>query len=185
MSHSSTELLIDYWQSRLIDGKAPPRASIDPTHFPNLLPQVFILGRRGPADYVFRLAGGLVLDLHKMDLRGAAFTHLWVQNARLPLQTALEQARKRVAPVRLTAEGQAGPYALPLNMALLPLSNPGGEIDRFLGIYEPTAPLSELGGQPIYRLNLVTLGGNVIVPGGSVFEAPHLRLAAVSGSRVG
>jgi hypothetical protein len=185
MSHSSTELLIDYWQSRIFGDRAPARASIDPTDFPSLLPQVFILGRRGPADYVFRLAGGMILDLHRMDLRGAAFTHLWEQGARLPLQTALEHARRRVEPVRLTAEAQAGPHALGLNMALMPLSNAGGEIDRFLGVYEPTAPLSHLGGLPIYRLRLVTLGGNAVLPGvAPPPEAPHLRLAAIGGARV-
>lgn len=184
MSHSSTELLIDYWQSRLIDGKAPPRASIDPTDFPNLLPQVFMLGRRGPADYVFRLAGGMILDLHKMDLRGAAFTHLWVQNARLPIQSALETARKRVSPIRLTAEGQSGPFGLPINMALLPLANPEGEIDRFLGIYEPMAPLANLANEPIYRLHLVALGGNAITPGAPFMDTGHLRLAAIGGSRL-
>ena len=184
MSHSSTELLIDYWQSRMIDGKAPARATIDPTHFANLLPQVFMIGRRGPADYVFRLAGGMILNLHQMDLRGAAFTHLWTQNARLSLQTALEHARKRVSPIRLTAEGQSGPFVLPINMALMPLANPDGEIDRFLGIYDPTAPLADLAGQPIYRLHLVTLGGIAITPGVPAIDTGHLRLAAVGGSRL-
>ncbi len=185
MTHSSTELLIDYWQSRISEAAAPTRASIDPTHFPTLLPQVFILGRRGPGDYIFRLAGGMLTDLHRMDLRGAAFTHLWAQNARLPIQTALEQARRDVAPVRLIAEAQAGPNVLGFNMALLPLANASGEIDRFLGVYEPTGPLSELGGLPIYRLQLVTLGGNKVVQGEHQDPAPHLRLAVVGGTRVG
>jgi hypothetical protein len=86
--------------------------------------------------------------------------------------------------VRLLAEAQAGPNVLPINMVLLPLANADGEIDRFLGVYEPTAPTSELGGLPIYRLQLVTLGGNAIIQGQAP-EAPHIRLAVVDGARVG
>jgi len=185
MTHSSTELLIDYWQSRIFGPGAPTRASIDPTDFPTVLPQVFMLGRRGPGDYIFRLAGGLVGDLHRLDLRGVAFSELWAENARIPLQTALEGVRHRVAPVRIVAEAQAGPHTLGLNMVVLPLSNASGEVDRYLGLYEPTAPLSTLRGMPAYRLKLITLGATTIVHETPPAEEPHLRLAAVGGRRVG
>ena len=184
MSHSSTELLIDYWQRRIFDGHAPTRASIDPTDFPTILPQVFMLGRRSPGDYIFRLAGGLVGDLHRLDLRGVGFTDLWAQNARIPIQTALEGARHRIGPVRVVAEAQAGPNVMGLNIVLLPLSNPSGEVDRFLGMYEPTTPLSRLGGLPANRLQLVALGAKTMPPQESV-EEPRIRLAAVGGLRVG
>lgn len=184
MTHSSTELLIDYWQDRAVNGQAPARAAIDPTDFPTLLPQVFILGRRGPADYVFRLAGGLIRDLHGMDLRGAAFTHLWRQDARLPLQVALEDARRTGFPLRLAARAHAGANSLGVNMALMPLSNPEGQVDRFLGVYEPTETLSALAGEPIHRLELVTLGGVVVVQHPEQ-DAGRIRLAAIGGVRVG
>ena len=70
MSHSNTELLIDYWQSRVFDGNAPTRASINPADFPTLLPQLFILGRRGPGDFGVRLAGGMLRE----DYRIASFS---------------------------------------------------------------------------------------------------------------
>ena len=60
MAHSSTELLIDYWRQRILSGRAPARASINPMDFPTLLPQVFMLGRKAPGDYGFRLVGGFV-----------------------------------------------------------------------------------------------------------------------------
>lgn len=183
MTHSSTELLIDYWQGRSVNGQAPARAAIDPTDFPTLLPQVFMLGRRGPADYVFRLAGGLIRDLHRMDLRGAAFTHLWQQDARLPLQMALEEARRTVSPLRLTARAHAGPNTLGVNMALMPLSNPEGQVDRFLGVYEPLDPIREIAGEPIHRLQLVALGANTIMPGSANANGP--RLTVVGGLKAG
>jgi hypothetical protein len=185
MSHSSTELLIDYWQSRISGPGAPTRASIDPSDFPKLLPQVFMLGRRGPGDYVFRLAGGFVGDLHQLDLRGVAFSKLWTETARIPLQTALEGARHRVAPVRIVAEAQGGPNTLGLNMVVLPLANASGEVDRYLGLYEPMAPVSTLRGIPAYRLQLITLGAMTIVNESVATEEPRLRLASVGGRRVG
>ena len=45
MVHSNTELLTDYWRMRVPAFGCPPRSSVDPTHFIDLLPQVFILGR--------------------------------------------------------------------------------------------------------------------------------------------
>ena len=99
MAHSSTELLIDYWQARFSGGQAPTRASINPVDFPTLLPQVFILGRHAPGEYSFRLVGGLVGDLHGRDLRGVGFASLWAQSARLTLQTEMERIRRRPAPI--------------------------------------------------------------------------------------
>ena len=185
MTHSSTELLIDYWQSRISGPRAPTRASIDPSGFPTLLSQVFMLGRRGPGDYIFRLAGALVRDLHALDLRGVGFSDLWAETARIPLQTALEGARHRVAPVRIVAEAQCGPHVLGLNIVVLPLANASGDVDRYLGLYEPTAPLSTLRGIPAYRLQLITLGAKSLANAGTAAEEPRLRLASVGGLRIG
>lgn len=179
MAHSSTELLIDYWQSRVLSGEAPARASINPVDFPTLLPQVFILGRRAPGESSFRLVGGLVGELHGRDLRGVGFSSLWAQSARLPLQTEMERIRRRPAATRIAARMEAGLHTLDLEIALMPLANPAGEVDRFLGIYEPRQPLTRLRGQKADRLQLLSLGG-VAEP-----EPPHLRLAAVGGRRVG
>jgi hypothetical protein len=179
MTHSSTQALIDYWQTRRLGDAAPTRASIDPMDFPTLLPQVFMLGRRAPGDYGFRLVGGFVGDLHGRDLRAVDFVSLWAPTARLSVQSALEQARRQVNPIRLTADAQASGYALPLEIVLLPLTNPQGEVDRFLGLYQPLAGINRLRGQTADRLALVGFGY------GEAMEGPRIRLAAVGGQRVG
>ena len=171
MAHSSTELLIDYWQARLSDGRAPARASINPVDFPTLLPQVFILGRHAPGDYRFRLVGGLVGDLHGRDLRGVGFSSLWAQRARLPLPAAL----------RLAVCMEAGGQTLDLEIALMPLANAQGEVDRFLGIYQPRQPVARLRGQTADRLQLLSIAGDA----GEAEAKPRIRLAAVAGHRVG
>jgi hypothetical protein len=180
MSNSSTEILIDYWQARRLGDAAPSRASIDPMDFPRLLPQVFMLGRRAPGDYVFRLVGGFVGDLHGRDLRGREFINLWAQNARLPLKTALEFARRQVDPIRITADVQAGVHTLPMDIVLLPLANVDGVVDRFLGLYQPNAPVARLRGLPADRLAIVTLGEQRADDA----EQPRIRLVSVAGERV-
>src|SRR4051812_44836976 len=58
MFHPSTERLIDYWRSKSVNGGVPARAAINPGDFPDLLPQVLILGRDAKGRYPVRLAGG-------------------------------------------------------------------------------------------------------------------------------
>ena len=60
MCHPNTERLIDYWQSRALDGAPPPRTSISPADFADLLPQVVMLGRVCSGIYPIRLAGALI-----------------------------------------------------------------------------------------------------------------------------
>jgi len=179
MTHSSTQALTDYWQARRSGAAAPTRASIDPMDFPKLLPQVFMLGRRGIGDYAFRLAGGFVTELHGRDLRQADFIHFWLPMARLSVQSALEQARHAVEPVQITANVMAGGHNLPLEMVLLPLSSRSGVVDRFLGLYQPLSAVNRLRGQTVERLALIGFGH------GENLEGPRIRLAAVGGERVG
>lgn len=179
MSHSSTELLIDYWQNRISGGRAPTRASINPADFPAILPQIFILGRSGPGEYVFRLAGGLLRDLHQYDLRGVNFSRLWIQDERLRIQTELERGRRGLSPVSLKVNATAGPNSTTLRITLLPLTDDAGVVTRYLGIYEPETPLARLKGLPIDDLQVLEVDKPLETP------RPHIRLAAVEGRRVG
>jgi hypothetical protein len=180
MSDSSTQILTTYWEARRDGEAAAARDSIDPMDFPQLLPQVFMLGRSAPGEYIFRLVGGFVGDLHGRDLRGSDFTNLWAQNARLPIKTALEFARRQVQPVRIAADVQAGLHTLPMDIVLLPLTNKDGVIDRFLGLYQPNAPVARLRGLPADRLAIVTLSEQT----GQDTEQPRIRLVSVAGERV-
>jgi hypothetical protein len=180
MAHSSTQTLIDYWQARRLGQSAPSRASIDPMDFPRLLPQVFIVGRKAPGEYVFRLVGGFIAELHGYDLRGHDFTTLWAQNARTPLKSALEFARRQAEPVHVVADVQAGVQTLPMEITFLPLTNAEDVVDRFMGFYQPTAPVARLRGQTADRLALITLGGQL--PDDA--DQPRIRLVAVAGQRV-
>jgi hypothetical protein len=160
---------------------APARASIDPSDFAQVLPQIFILGRRGFGDYAFRLNGGFVADLHGRDLREENVIGLWEPEDRAPLQLALETIRRRVEPMVIDCDAWPD-YGLPLRLELMlaPLTGPSGDVDRIIGLYQPTAPVAVLMGRAVRSLSIRT-----ILAGGGAREAlPPLRLAAVNGRRI-
>jgi hypothetical protein len=181
MFHSNTERLIDYWRDRKGARAAPTRASIDPGEFPALMPQIFILGRTGPGQYVFRLAGGLVEDLHGGRLGGVDALGLWAETYRTPLQLALEAVRRQPEPFVVAAEARAPRgETLGLEITFAPLTSASGEIDRIIGLYQPTTPVASLLGQPIKVL--IVRGVTTARPGEG--ELPRLRLAAIDGRQI-
>jgi hypothetical protein len=181
MFHLNTEQLIDYWRARRGADPVPRRSSIDPTHVLNLLPQLFMLGRLGPGQYQFRLAGDFVGELHGRALRQQDFLHLWQAEDRTSLQMALEAVRRRGEPLVVTchAQAQAVP-AMRMEIALTPVSGSNGEVNRFLGLYQPTSPVAKLMGQPVTSLSIRAIN----TPDSAEDGFPRLRLAAMSGKRI-
>lgn len=178
MFHPNTERLIDYWRSCKGPGLAPARASIDPGAFTALLPQVFILGRTAPGLYPFRLSGGFVAGLHGRELRGQQALPLWTHTDRPLIQSALELARRGGEPVVVSAEVRArGVPPLLMEVMVAPLTGKGGEADRYIGLYQPTASIQQLDDRPAYELAVRSIAG-------AVDDMPRLRLAAVHGQRI-
>ncbi len=180
MFHSNTELLIDYWRARKTDRLSPVRSAIDPSDITGVLPQVFILGRAAPGEHLFRLAGGLVGDLHGRDLRGVDFGSLWSPTDRPRLTAALEAARRLAEPLVLTAEARTDQdVTVRIEILLAPLRAQTQPLDRCLGLYQPLAPLSPLKGRPLVELGLIRFASSC-----EREPAPKLRLAAVDGQRI-
>jgi hypothetical protein len=180
MFHSNTERLIDYWRDRKCGRKAPLRAEIDPKDFADLVPQALILGRNAPGQFLVRLAGGLVGELHQRDLRRLDFLQLWSPRDRPGLATTLEAARRSAEPVVLIAEAAAadGPAAR-IEILLLPLRAARAPEDRLFGLYQPLTPKTILRGQPVGELKLLRVCAS------DESGLPSLRLAAVNGRRLG
>jgi len=178
--HSNTEQLIEYWRGRRIGPMAPARASIDPSEFIQVLPQIFILGRRSFGDYAFRLTGDLLSQLHGRDLREEALLDLWRREDRRPLQMALETVRRRVEPLIVDCDAWPGD-GLPVRIELMmaPLTGASGDIDRMIGLYQPLSPTAVLMNRKIHSLSIRSL-----ILGGAGEGLPHLRLAAVNGRRI-
>lgn len=179
MFHSNTERLIEYWRARKVGLASPLRSSIDPTELSNLLPQLFILGRQGPGRCLFRLSGGLLTDLHQRDLRQQDWLTLWDADDRLRLATSAEVARRNGEPIIVLAEGRtASGRKATFEIVLAPLRGGPGQPDRFIGLYQPTSPLTSLLSEP-----LVSLGVQRIASATAPVE-PYLKLASVDGRRI-
>lgn len=176
MFHANTERLVAYWRACKGGGFLPSRAGIDPSAFSDLMPQVFMVGRPGAGEYQVRLSGGFVADLHGRELKGEAFLPLWARGDRTRVQAALELACRYPHPIVVSAEIRAFgvPYA-PMEVLLAPLAGRGGEADRFIGLYQPTASLGRLGGRVAQELGVVDISNETAV------KAPPIRLAALDG----
>ncbi len=176
MFHPNTERLIDYWRERRGGFDLPLRAAVDPTDFADLLPQVFMLGRDRSGHYPFRLSGGFVGDLHRRDLRGENVLSLWTQLDRASIHAALERACSRPEPFVVKAEIHADSMP-PVGMDVLfaPLAVASGEVERFIGLYQPTSMISRLQGRPANALAIRT------IENAHHIEAPRLRLATLYG----
>ena len=180
MFHPNTQRLIDYWTARAQVSRAPPRASIDPGDFRQLMSQTFILGREARGFYPLRLVGGFVGDLHRRDLRGVDGLSLWSERDRLRLQTALEEIWRRPQPLVAMAEALTEGPSLTLEVLFAPLFAPDGRAERYLGLYQPLSMVSRLQGRPALELAVRALRH----PGGVPQVAPAVRLATLHGRRI-
>ncbi|WP_269716307.1 PAS domain-containing protein [Caulobacter sp. NIBR2454] len=181
MFHPGTQTLIDSWTARRVEAGAPSRRDIDPADFAKLLPQVFILGREGPGIYPFRLAGGFLSAIHGSGLNGKNGLRLWSVGDRPKVQAALESIRRVAEPVVITTELVAeGMHPASMEVLLAPLAGPDGEVDRYIGLYQPTAPLQRLNDEIVEPMLLHSI--HWADP--AVANAPALRLATLDGRRI-
>jgi hypothetical protein len=187
MFHANTERLIAEWIRRRGSRLAPSRADIEPGDFRELLPQILILGRDDDGAWPFRLAGGLISELHAADLRGVCFFSLWMGQDRDAARDAFLQAAADGSPAVLeaTAWTAAGDRAR-MEITLAGLTGPSGALDRALGLYQPVSSVRRLMGAAIEALTLDGVGrpAGRVVPFPRVVDRSHLRLAARDGRRV-
>ncbi|MGZ6011315.1 MAG: PAS domain-containing protein [Caulobacteraceae bacterium] len=178
MSHSNTARMLGYWEGQRGQGGCPLRSNIDPAAFAEMVTQAFVVGRDRTGAYPFRLAGALLEDLHGAALSGLDFAVLWAPADRPRLQAAIEAALARRKSLIAAAHGRSlsGAEAR-LEILLAPLAGRQGQVDRLLGLYQPTSPLFRLQGHRIERLFLQDIA---FADGGEPVPAP-LRLAAVDG----
>jgi hypothetical protein len=183
MFHSNTQRLIEDWRARRGDRLAPARTDISPAEFKEILPQLFVLGCEEDGPETFRLAGGLLVDLHDRDLRGVSFLSLWPYPDRTLVAETLEDARRSGAPVVLEASGWTPDgYEAKLEIVLAPLMGASGRVERILGLYQPTSSVRRLMGQPIQEMTLreIKSAGQPGRPAPRV----QLRLVALDGARL-
>ena len=177
MYHSNTTALLSYWRTLRGESLAPARRDLDLEMIKEVLTQVFMLGRAAPGEFPIRMAGGVVCDAHKLNLRGHAFASLWADDDRLQVKIAMESMVRTGEPIVINCAADAGPYASSLEILLAPMTSHSGEVDRVFGFFQPLLPLSVLHDRPIDQLTV----SRILKAFDHVEESPKLRLAAVGG----
>ena len=181
MYHSNTTALLSYWRTLRGEAIAPARRDLDLAMIKEVLTQVFMLGRMAPGEFHIRMAGGVVCDAHKLNLRGHAFASLWSEDDRLQVKIAMESMIRTGEPIVINCAADAGPYASSLEILLAPMTSNTGEVDRVFGFFQPLLPLSVLHDRPIDQLTVSRITNGLF----ETPELPKLRLAAVSGRLIG
>jgi len=156
---------------------APRRVDIDPLDFARLLPRAFIAEARASGDVVFRLAGEAIAEMHGRPLGATSLPALWRHDHRRHLLIALQAALRTARPLVVNAE-PGGPQHQDARLEVLfaPLAGPSGDVDRFLGLYQPLAGSFAA---PLDALVITNLAGMPIE-----VAARPLRLASVDGRRI-
>jgi hypothetical protein len=92
MFHGNTLKFVEWWRGLPRAGlwAAPARTAVEPADLAPVLPQIFIL-ETGAARPTFRLAGGLICDLHGRELRDRPLAPLWDRVDQPRIVAALER----------------------------------------------------------------------------------------------
>ena len=144
-----------------------------------------MLGRVGVGRYAIRLGGGLLEDLHGKDVRQTDFLSLWTSADRPQMTTAMESALRRGQAMVVEADGRtAAGQSVDFEILLAPMISHTGQVDRFLGLYQPTNSLSRLLGQPLDRFAVRQIRPLAQIQGAPAPAFPQLRLAALGGRRI-
>ncbi|MBE7185017.1 MAG: PAS domain-containing protein [Methylobacterium mesophilicum] len=167
--------LFQYWNGLRGTRPAPRRVEVEPSDIRTLLSDTFILERDAGGEAVFRLAGTRLCAAHGHELKGLAFSSLWVERDRRLIAKLVDNTFEQQAVVVVDYRGvsEKGRQET-FELMLLPLDG-GAETPRCLGIANAVEKPFWLGADPIVAAHLD--GVRVIDPDR---EAEQLRRPAVA-----
>lgn len=157
MKHEGSISLFQYWD-RLREGRtAPRRTDIEPADIKANLADTFILEQDARGEAVFRLAGTRLCAIFGRELKGFAFTSLWLERDQRILARLVNGAFRlnQVIVVSLHAVSQGG-RTNPFELLVLPLDG-GQQNQRALGSISPLEKPFWLGADPIVQCRIDTL----------------------------
>lgn len=157
MNQQGTIELFQYWD-RLRDGRpAPRRTDIEPADIKSMLADTFILEKDTRGEAVFRLAGTRLCATFGREMKGFAFTSLWMQKdervvARLAHGAFLAKSVVVIAFDGISRHRRTNAFEL----LLLPLDG-GVDNPRTLGSMVPLERPFWLGADPIVECRITSL----------------------------
>lgn len=141
MKHKNSFELFDYWTEKRGKSAAPNRTDIEPADIRTLLPHVFICDLNDDGQLNFRLAGTALCALHGRELKGTAFSALWLADGTRNAGRTGTSVASAATPAVLSLDCLSnGGRVAQAEMLLLPITGPSGRNDRLIGmlsIFEP------------------------------------------------
>jgi hypothetical protein len=199
VTQNSTVAFLDHWRSlKDKSGLVPLRSKVELTPLKSALPQMMMIGTRQTA-FGFRLTGSYIERLHGPNLKHHSLLTLFRPSFHKPLWQALCEAQSLSLPLILKVSGQVVPHRLaedgrmfgrvPANLSLeivlAPLRSSTGELDRFLGLYQPldVAPKVMTSKFPPKLMAFTLIGAHLQTDDRDLVPA-HLKLIAAEGRRM-
>lgn len=158
MRHQNTRAIAEYWESLRQESGAPARDDLSPGELSALLANVFILQRLDAEHAVFRLAGTGLCDLYQREFREHNFLSLWRGTDRVHMEALM--AASAIAPgpgLALVSAETIDGQRLKAELFLAPLAGRDGEVDRYLGLFQPLGETDVLRGRPLIRQSVIAL----------------------------
>lgn len=158
MKHEMTRALYEYWSDLRGTRKAPMRLELDPSAIAPLLGNAFVLERRDPLIYNYRLAGTRICSYQDQELRGRSFLDQWKPSDRQTLEILLQATTADAAGAVIGYEAFARPdLSVAFEMVLLPLARDNGTFDRVIGVAAPLSTAYWVGIMPIVDLEIKSI----------------------------
>jgi hypothetical protein len=159
MKNAATRTVFAYWDALRAERVAPERSEIDPGAIRHVLADTFMIEVDPLAGHPFRLAGTRLGALFGRELKGSAFTSLWLSDgpdnggAALVDTVGLEMSGVVAGLIGTTRHGEE----VSLELLLLPLRHRGATHARMLGVLSPGVVPSWLGLEAVAALSVRSL----------------------------
>lgn len=157
MGHPTVHALFNYWNRQRDGSAAPERADIHPGDIREILPEVFLLERSADGRFYYRLAGTLLCQNARRELKGqrplAHFTDL----DRRKMQIALTQVAEKGLIFKADTLGiSAKGRSVEQQWIVLPLRKGDGPFARLIGACVTLEEPFWLGRDPIVRNSILS-----------------------------
>lgn len=157
MDHPTIRALFNYWDRQRGTLAAPARADIHPGDIRGILPEVFLLERNANGRFYYRLAGTLLCQNARRELKGQRPLAHFADLDRRKMQIALTQVAQKGSIFKAEILGtSAQGRTVEQQWIVLPLRNTTGSCARLIGACVTSNDPAWLGRDPIVRNSILS-----------------------------
>lgn len=157
MGHPTVHALFNYWNKQRNGNAAPERAEIHPGDIRGILPEVFLLERSADGRFYYRLAGTMLCQNARRELKGQRPLAHFADLDRRKMQIALTQVAEKGLIFKADILGiSAKGRSVEQQWIVLPLRKGDGPFARLIGACVTLEEPFWLGRDPIVRNSILS-----------------------------